>query len=412
MEGDHRVWPPSPPGARHRRSPPPAQEERASEPADPRRPHPLDLDTEETVDLGEPWNPRIRRTAPREARPRSGRAPYADAVPRRPIPDDDEDEAAPPDPGPPVPGPPDPGPLDRLGQRRGLERDSARSLRRPYDRGLGRDATPPPDADPDAFPAPAPAPGSGAFAGPDAFPGPALDAGSGFFDDEPSSFPVSVSAPSPFPPMPRPASRDGARDALPPSARLYGTPAAPGRRPAAPGGLRRWAIVLAALLAGGGLVAGAAAVALRLTAPDPGPGRLSDALAGVAATLPQGWHVAPMPPVTGFTSVARDDAGSLVMARPVPGPVADARKATAEAAELYSRLLLKGDRVAVVEDRQIPGGHTRALRAEYRDVVNRPAFLRVMLLTRGERAVLLLGLLQPEENARRQALDTVMTSLR
>jgi hypothetical protein len=100
------------------------------------------------------------------------------------------------------------------------------------------------------------------------------------------------------------------------------------------------------------------------------------------------------------------------MARPVPGPVENAGKAAAEAAELYSRLLLKGDRVRVVEDKQIPGGHTRALRAEYQDVVNRPAFLRVMLLTRGDRAVLLVGLLQPEETARRQALDAVMTSLR
>ncbi|MFC7589143.1 hypothetical protein ACFQYP_39770 [Nonomuraea antimicrobica] len=68
--------------------------------------------------------------------------------------------------------------------------------------------------------------------------------------------------------------------------------------------------------------------------------------------------------------------------------------------------------MTVVEDRAMPGGHTRALRAEYQDVVNRPAFLRVMLLTRATRPVLLVGLLQPEENSRRQALDALMTSLR
>ncbi|TMR95410.1 hypothetical protein [Nonomuraea basaltis] len=205
----------------------------------------------------------------------------------------------------------------------------------------------------------------------------------------------------------------GDPESLPPSARLYGTPVDPGLRRHVGGRLwRRWAVVPAALLAGTGLVAGATAVVLRVTAPQAETGRLSDSLAGVTATLPQGWRVEVVAPVTGFTSVIRDEDGGLVMARPVPGPVEDAKKATADAAELYSRLLLKGDRVSVVEDKQIPGGHTRALRAEYQDVVNRPAFLRVMLLTRGNGAVLLVGLLQPEEAAGRRALDAVMTSLR
>jgi hypothetical protein len=159
-------------------------------------------------------------------------------------------------------------------------------------------------------------------------------------------------------------------------------------------------------------VAGATAVVLRFTAPQADTGRLTDALAGVSATLPQGWRVGAVAPVTGFTSAIRDGSGGLVMARPVPGPVANAKKATAEAAELYSRLLLKGDRVSVVEDKEIPGGHTRALRAEYRDVVNRPAFLRVTLVTRDAKGVLLVGLLQPDETPRRQALDAVMASLR
>ncbi|WP_170246545.1 hypothetical protein, partial [Nonomuraea zeae] len=175
---------------------------------------------------------------------------------------------------------------------------------------------------------------------------------------------------------------------------------------------RRWAGVLVALAAGAALVTGATMAVLRLTAPPPQTGRLSDALAGISVALPQGWQPGPVAPVTGFTSVIRDGGGGLVMARPVPGPVENAKKATAEAAELYSRLLLKGDRVAIVDDRQIPGGHTRALRAEYQDVVNRPAFLRVMLLTRDDKAVLLVGLLQPEENTSRKALDSVMTSIR
>ncbi|GAA3686862.1 hypothetical protein GCM10022224_059750 [Nonomuraea antimicrobica] len=204
-------------------------------------------------------------------------------------------------------------------------------------------------------------------------------------------------------------------DELPPSARLHGSPADPHMRVRAAGTSRVWrraVVVLVSLAAGTAVVAGATALAARLTAPAEEAGRLSDALAGVAATLPQGWSVEPVPPVTGFTSVARHRDGALVMARPMPGPVEDAKKAAAEAGEQYSRLLLKGDRVTVVEDRAMPGGHTRALRAEYQDVVNRPAFLRVMLLTRATRPVLLVGLLQPEENSRRQALDALMTSLR
>ncbi|AQZ66175.1 hypothetical protein BKM31_36185 [[Actinomadura] parvosata subsp. kistnae] len=171
-------------------------------------------------------------------------------------------------------------------------------------------------------------------------------------------------------------------------------------------------VVLAALLAGTGLAAGATAATSRLTAPRADTGSLSDALAGVAATLPQGWSAGAVPPVTGFTSVVRDGHGGLVMARPVRGPVKDAGKVTEEAAGLYSRLLLRGDRVTVVEDRRLPGGHTRALRAEYAGGTNRPAYLRVMLLTRESRPVLLVGLLQPEETRHRQALDAVMTSFR
>ncbi|MER7502331.1 hypothetical protein AB0L05_09490 [Nonomuraea pusilla] len=143
-----------------------------------------------------------------------------------------------------------------------------------------------------------------------------------------------------------------------------------------------------------------------------GQGRLSDARAGVTLALPDGWRAEALPPVTGFTSAARDGDGALLMARPFTEPAGDQAKAVSQAAELYSRLLLKGDKVTVVEDRALPQGRTRALRAEYKDVVNRPAFLRVTLVTRGGRPALLLGLLQPEQNTRRQALDALMASVR
>ncbi|MFI7695815.1 hypothetical protein ACIBQ6_42580 [Nonomuraea sp. NPDC049655] len=217
----------------------------------------------------------------------------------------------------------------------------------------------------------------------------------------------------PAEPLPPSARRHATpSEPLPPSARLYGTPADPGPLEQAPRRGRRLAGVLVVLVAVAGLVAGVSAAASRLTAPPPRPDRLSDAVAGVTLRLPPGWSAGTVPPVTGFTSVARDGNGALVMARRVAEPVPNAKKAAGEAAELYSRLLLKGDKVTVVDDRDIPQGHTRALRAEYQDVVNRPAFLRVMLLTRAGRAVLLVGLLQPEAATGRQALDAVMTSFR
>ncbi|MET8987540.1 hypothetical protein ABZW49_18990 [Nonomuraea wenchangensis] len=414
MEDDHRVWPPLPPGARHRRSPPPDGDEQEAAPPEElvgrRRGHPLDLEPGETVELDEPWNPRIRRTTPRPAQARSGRTPYPDATATRrsasrdaggDVDDDVDDDGQ--------TGWGSSGDAD-WGASGDAGRDAGWGTSGNGGRGAGWGASA--DGGRDTL--------WGADAG-DLKGGGSLppasddDPDAEFWGESPSD-PEPVSWRSPFRSIPSPASRESSTDALPPSARLYGTPAAPGARAAAVGLPRRWAFALAALLTGAALVAVAINVAPRLVAPVPGPeagtGRLSDGLAGVAATLPEGWYVAPVPPVSGFTSVARDGAGSLVMARPLPEPVADAKEATAEAAELYSRLLLKGDRVKIVEDRQIPGGHTRALRAEYRDVVNRPAYLRVMLLTRGERSVLLLGLLQPEQTASRQALDTVLTSLR
>lgn len=202
-------------------------------------------------------------------------------------------------------------------------------------------------------------------------------------------------------------------ESLPPSARLYGAPTAPGLRAVVGRSRRRVAGIVAGIVAAGvALVAVGIAAVPRLLAPQPEPVRLSDPQAGLSAPLPPGWTQEAVTPVTGFTSAARSPDGALLLAGPVTEPVQDPKKATAQAAELYSRLLLKGDRVTVVDDRKLPGGHTRALRAEYRDVVNRPAFLRVMLLTRNDRPVLLVGLLQPEENTRRKALDTVLSSVR
>lgn len=175
-----------------------------------------------------------------------------------------------------------------------------------------------------------------------------------------------------------------------------------------------------ALVVAGGMVAGLVVVVLRLAVPEQvQTALLTDAAAAVTLPLPEGWREDPVPPVTGFTSAARSAGGALVMARPsdasggAPGGTA---KATAEAAELYSRLLLHGDKVTVVEDRPITigpyGGHTRSLRAEYKDVVNQPAYLRVMLLTKPGRGVVVVGLLQPDQIPSRQALDAVMTSVR
>ncbi|MFI6791095.1 hypothetical protein ACIBG4_27575 [Nonomuraea sp. NPDC050383] len=208
---------------------------------------------------------------------------------------------------------------------------------------------------------------------------------------------------------------DGRRpwDSLPPSARMYGAPADPGPPVRAGGHLWRRAGTALALLATVAAVALLGVTALRRTdGPEARQESLADTRAKVVIPLPDGWHAGAVPPVTGFTSVARDGDGALVMARPVGEPVGDPRKAAAQAAELYSRLLLKGDRVGVVEDRNLAGGHTRALRAEYQDVVNRPAYLRVILLTRDGGAVLVVGLLQPEEPARRQALDALLASVR
>ncbi|MEU6718134.1 hypothetical protein ABZ897_42270 [Nonomuraea sp. NPDC046802] len=362
MEDDHRVWPPQP-APRHRRTPPrytwgadglagparPLEPVREQDPARPSEPaHPSDR-----VRPYESARPRERERPQESTRPSERERPQESTRPsERERPQE---------------------------HTRPSEAGRPRERLRPYESARPSESVRPPEPDWGR-------------------------------SGEPEPLDLSPEEP---PWSPRMRSTE-AWDALPPSARLHVSPADPGARGrvVASRAWGRWAGVLVAALAAVGLVATATVLVLRLTAPQEETGRLNDSLAGVTATLPQGWSEDAVTPVTGFTSVIRNEDGAVVMARSVPGPVRDVKKATAEAAELYSRLLLQGDRVSVVEDRPMPQGHTRALRAEYRDVVNRPAFLRVILLTRDEDAVMLVGLLQPEEAGRRQALDAVMTSIR
>jgi hypothetical protein len=201
-------------------------------------------------------------------------------------------------------------------------------------------------------------------------------------------------------------------DDLPPSARWYGTPIAPPQP--RPGRLRGLLLVLLTLVVGGGVIAGAVVLVLR-SVPDPPPGRVTDPVAGVGYRLPEGWLAGTVPPVTGFTSVAGDGVNTTVMVRPAE-PAADVRAAAAELSDLYGRLLLHGDKVKVVDDTEIAvgarTGHARSLRAEYLDIVNRPAYLRVVFLTGGGgRPVVVVGMAQPDDPVSRAEIDTVIAGL-
>ncbi|WP_433253253.1 hypothetical protein ACQPYK_09550 [Streptosporangium sp. CA-135522] len=239
----------------------------------------------------------------------------------------------------------------------------------------------------------------------------------------PSDEPERAAWPSPEPGRRRRQPVDDVpRDDLPPSARLYGAPIAPpGRR--IPGRLRRRLPGLVALVAGAGVVIAGAVLAPRiLPASAPPATRVSDPDAGVGYPLPQGWRAGTVPPVTAFTAVAGSDgtAGgdgvATVMSRPVE-PAADARKAAVELADLYARLLLHGDEVEVVDERPVTvggrTGYSRSLRAEYRDVVNRPAYLRVVFLTGAAgRPVVMMGMAQPDDPRLRAEIDTVIAGVR
>ncbi|GIH27046.1 hypothetical protein Aph01nite_53560 [Acrocarpospora phusangensis] len=213
-----------------------------------------------------------------------------------------------------------------------------------------------------------------------------------------------------------PADRGEPDQDLPPSARWYGTPTAPPRR------LPRWAAtllisVLALLTAGAVVTVAALAV---LGGPDE-PAEtvaVSDGLAGVTYPLPPGWRQGVLAPVTGFTTVATNQDLAIVMIRPGDEVEPSGLRAElVELTELYSRLLLHGDKVDVVKDEAITvngrAGHTRALHAEYRDVVNRPAYLRVTLLTTSSGgSVVILGLAHPDTPQSRADLDLITSGVR
>lgn len=211
------------------------------------------------------------------------------------------------------------------------------------------------------------------------------------------------------------AVRAGPDEDLPPSARWYGTPAPPPRR------MPRWAVRLIVgtlASAAAGTVIGVLVVTV-MSRPEGRPtGTVTDPLAGVAYDLPSGWQEAVVAPVTGFTSAAVNDGRVAVMARRGErADPADPRPAVVGLTDVYARLLLHGDKIDVVDDRAVTAGsrrgYTRALRAEYRDTVNQPAFLRVTLLLDAEGAsTVLLGLAHPDEPASRADIDALMAGVR
>ncbi|WP_068921687.1 hypothetical protein [Planobispora rosea] len=206
-----------------------------------------------------------------------------------------------------------------------------------------------------------------------------------------------------------------AEEDLPPSARWYGTPAAPSRH-RIPRGLRRPLLGLLALAVCAGAVAGAVLLVVRVVSAPPPPARVADPAAGVGYPLPAGWRQGALPPVTGFTSAAGNGRDVTVMVRPGE-PAADPREAVTGLADLYSRLLLHGDEVEVEDDRAVAAGgwtgHSRTLRAEYRDVVNRPAYLRVVLLTGpGGDPVVVVAVAESDDPRVRGEIDQVIAGIR
>ncbi|MER7206661.1 hypothetical protein ABT340_06285 [Streptosporangium sp. NPDC000239] len=215
---------------------------------------------------------------------------------------------------------------------------------------------------------------------------------------------------------------DSPQDELPPSARWYGSPVAP--PPSRAGRLRR--LLLGTVAAAAGLAVGFAVAVLLpplllWQAPSDAqaatrPAVVSDPVTGVTYPLPAGWRVGAVPPVTGFTSIAGGDGAVTVMTGPAE-PGDDPAKTAAGLADLYGRLLLHGDEVKVVDDRAVTvngrTGRSRSLRAEYHDVVNRPAYLRLVLLTgKGGEPVVVVGVAQPDDPALRGAIDKVISGLR
>ncbi len=207
-------------------------------------------------------------------------------------------------------------------------------------------------------------------------------------------------------------------DALPPSGRMYGAPAAPPPR-RLPAWAPRVLVAVAAVVTAAAVLTGLTRLVLaNVHGAAPVPASVADTLAGVTLPLPQGWREGMVAPVTAFTSVVSHGDQAMVMSR-AGGPVPAGKLAqmTLELAEQYSRLLLHGDRVIVVADRPVTvdgrAGHTRELRAEYRDVVNRPSYLRVTVLSApGGGSTVLLGVAQPDTPGARADIDAIMAGAR
>ncbi|WP_061296889.1 hypothetical protein [Herbidospora cretacea] len=213
-----------------------------------------------------------------------------------------------------------------------------------------------------------------------------------------------------------PPTADAGQDDLPPSARWYGTPAPPPRR--IPRRYRRLLAIALTSLGAGLVVGGVVFLVVNRPAAPVETVLVTDDLADLSYPLPPGWHEGTLAPVTGFTSVAGSGDRAAVMARPGEKlDAADPRPALLKLAKTYSQLLLHGDTVDVVDDEKVATGgrtgHTYAVRASYRDVVNQPAFLRVTVLTAPEgRSVVLLGLAHPDDPASRREIDTIMAGAR
>lgn len=204
-------------------------------------------------------------------------------------------------------------------------------------------------------------------------------------------------------------------DDLPPSARRYRAPETPPRP--MPRWLRRLLVGGLALICSAAVI-GAVVVTVLHRAESAPPTVIHDQIAGVSYTLPPEWREGVVAPVTGFTSVAAHGDSATVMARSgdrVDPP--NLRSAVIDLSDLYAQLLLHGDKVEVLDDRAVTvggrPGHTRAVRAEYTDVVNEPAFMRVTLLTRPDGgSTVLLGLAHPDRPQSRAEIEGLMWGAR
>ncbi|MEN3536203.1 hypothetical protein AAH991_13890 [Microbispora sp. ZYX-F-249] len=204
-------------------------------------------------------------------------------------------------------------------------------------------------------------------------------------------------------------------DDLPPSARRYRAPDTPPRR--MPRWLQRLLVGSLALVCSAAVI-GAVVVTVLQRAESAPPTVVNDQIAGVTYTLPPEWREGVVAPVTGFTSSAARGDSATVMTRPgdrVDPP--NLRSAVIDLSDLYTQLLLHGDKVDVLDDRAVTvggrPGHTRAVRAEYTDVVNEPAFMRVTLLTRPDGgSTVLLGLAHPDDPRSRAEIEGLMWGAR